>query len=365
MIVLRRIRKSRSVGIACDRSTGRATSGQTAPRSAARPSAVRVLAGSLALLLGTCTALGLAGCQRCGLDPWAAARVGGATPYLRCAVLPASEDKRGRWPGLRWQRRGRALRIEGWQAASRLLAFTGPAPSSMPYCRVPGHRQAALRDATLLLVLGNLGDSPPAITAFLQRLARWNTPALLHFGGRDDLDAFVEAWSKLAPQTQRLFLDTRGLQRFELAGLSWSLVHGSYRGRYSRTPASCGFARQDIEAHPSATPSALLSWATPAVGDWPAAHRAFGLDPREPALTPLWRRLDARFGLHAWPVGGPAALAAGRGPAAVDWRAVEAKPLTVPHLCGGLRLGPGEQRMPAGVLVLRRKHDASWQWRLR
>ncbi len=324
--------------------------------------------------LSTCAVLGLmllgcAGGRGClGRDGAAAA--GGDTPYVRCLTgSPPPEGTRhlGR---LTLQIAGRSLRIQGLTRPLTLAAFSGPGAGDPPGPTELAALRAAAPD--LLLLLGDIGDTPPQARATLAVLAALPQPTLLVAGGRDTPARITSALEALGKASDRI-IDATTLREIRIGSDTLVPVAGAEDGRYALDAHACGYDLGDLKRLSSELTDKgsrrwLIAWQAPGLGGpHDVARTQHGVDTGSRSLAQLATRIGAPGGIFAWPhvallrpsMGAGARLATA-GVAAPDLRIV------VPRLSGpalersdGSRVLPGFALLRLDAAGLRLQQDAT------
>jgi hypothetical protein len=304
--------------------------------------------------------LGLGGCRGCFGQ--GAAEVAGDTPYVRClgGSPPSAGTRRVGRLSLRIE--GRSLSITGLGPRVTFAAFSGPGLGQAPAAAEVAALRAAGPD--LLLLLGDLGDTPKIARATLGALASLPIPTLLVAGGRDTPERVAAAIDGLGSVKDRI-TDATGLREIRIGSDTLIPVAGAAEGRYALEPRACGYGLSDLKRVASELVGAprsrrwLLAWQAPGGGGAQSVARTdLGVDVGSQSLAELGTRIGARGGIFGWPhvqlLRPSAALGARRvgvGEAAADLQIV------VPRLAGpAMERADGSHVLP-GFAVLRLDSD--------
>lgn len=248
-------------------------------------------------------ALGLACCGSCLGD--SAIEVGGDTPYVRCLAAAPPPARTSRVGSLLIRLHGRELTIDGLPRPARLAAFSGPGLGAAPSAAAWRALRAAKPD--LLLLVGDVGDTPTTAGATLAGLASLSVPTLVLAGGRDTRDRLAKAIRAIRVGRERI-IDVTTLRAVRFSDDTLVPIAGAADGRYALEKQACGYGLADLKqvaADLADVPSArrwLLAWQAPAsAGALGVARTERGVDLGSASLAELARRIAAPGGLFAWP----------------------------------------------------------------
>lgn len=292
-------------------------------------------------------------CHGCGSS---ALRQAGATPYVRCLAgdPPELERKVGK---ASLKASGRVLSIEGLPRPTRIAAFRGPSPGSVPPEGVLKSLKGA--GAHIFLVLGGLGDDDETAEATARALGSVGPPVLFVAGGTDRPGRTERALG--AQGGEGRVVDATAFDAVRLGSDTLVPVAGAPNGSYALDDECCGYGLADLKERAGRLGEPgdgerrwLLAWGAPGGGGPQAVARDDnGLDLGLADLAELARRVGAAGGLFAWPAvqlgsardsAGSRALAPGE--AAADLR------LVVPRLWGPpVARGDGSSAGPSFALL--------------
>lgn len=298
-------------------------------------------------------ALLLTSCSHCGGPKEA----GGDTPYVRCLGAGAPRAGSSRVGALSLRVHGRELRIDGLPRPTRLAAFSGPGMGPGPGPLAIAALKAARPD--VILLLGDMGDTPTTAAATLAALASLPLPTLVVAGGRDTPERIESALQALRSGRERI-IDVTALRGIRLGPDTLIPVAGSADGRYSLGPRACGYGLSDLKqvagdvADLGRSRRWLVAWQAPSsTGAFGVARTSHGIDLGSPTLGELARRIDAPGGIFAWPSvqAVRAASSAGAKRAAPDQASADFQ-IVVPRLSGPPLERDDGSRVPPGFALL-------------
>lgn len=238
----------------------------------------------------------LALCSACSSH---GSRGGGSHEYVRCMAVDEPDAREGRVGSVRFVSDERALRFSGLPDPLRVAAFRGAGTAA------PGLAEAVLgvaeQRASLVFVLGGLGDDEATVRAHLTALGALRVPTIVIPGGDDVAEAFGEAFDDDVPAN---VFDGRRYRRVEAGRSDFLLLAGAPEGRYAASTEHCGNDdddRDELEARDGVR-TILVSWAAPSGGGRFAVGRGFdGVDSGDRAVADLLGELGQAGGLFAYP----------------------------------------------------------------
>ena len=246
-------------------------------------------------------------CHPC--DPVGDLRVGGDSPYVRCAELPPPAAGSRSVGGVSFQVDGRELRFA--PSPQHVAFLRGPAPHASDLA--VGLTALVGQGADVLFVLGGVGDDEAAAERTLRALAATERPCFVLGGGRDEAATLSQAFEALGDDAKGV-VDARGLRVVHMGTTSLMLLSGAPEGRYARTDDACGFGSDDLDALgdsvPDTGPRYLISWASP------ASDLALGFDgvqAGEPSLSEFIAGAHLLGSVSAWPAFRAGAVMSGQG----------------------------------------------------
>jgi hypothetical protein len=251
----------------------------------------------LRLVIGTVGVIALVVSAACSTE--SRLRVTGETPYVRCLAAPPPKEHAWRVGALGLRITKRVLHVES-ASGPTLAVLSGPA-FGRPWS---GADLAALTSssATLVVVLGGLGETEADAATNLQTLAATGRVSLVLGGGRDRFGVTSAAFDRLDGKLAERVVDIRALDEVQVGSVSLVPVAGGELGHYASTDDACGFAKDDLDALADRLGRRdgrwLLSWQAPA---GPFARDDQGLELGSVTLAAFAQQVGADAGLHAYP----------------------------------------------------------------